>query len=247
MISFTARAARITSAVLCAYLQRIGSSLRIGIALSDGVIRPTLDDAISELSNSQELTGATLLPLWTYDQITLLSLGFTRTSIKTLLHRFKFFVDDSFGGLVMNGAVARIQGSVISISDKDPAARLRSLRSVMSEQPAAFLVVDGRGPYFRVGTGLINLAYAIGATIVPCSAHASPALKIRGRAASISLPLPNSRIAVSLGAPIHFGLKQREATAHDQARSLEQALVALSAKTLEICRDGWIASTGRTK
>ena len=223
--------------MLCAYLKRIGPTLRIGIVPSDGVLRVDLSDAISELSQSSILSGPALLPLWTYDQVNLLSLGFASDNVKALLRRFKFFVDDSFGGTVMHNAISRINGNIISISDKDPAARLRSLRRVVADQPAAFLVVDGRGPYFRIGTGLINLAYAIGATVVPCSAQVSHALRLRGRTARISIPLPRSRIVVSLGAPIYFTASKRQVSAEREASTLERALSTLGLSTHQLCQD----------
>jgi hypothetical protein len=205
--------------------------------MMDGVLRPSLTDALGELSTSSVIAGPALLPLWTYDQINLLSLGFASDSVKGLLNHFKFFVDDSFGGTVMHTALRRIDGDTITISDRDPAARLRALRQVIADQPAAFLVVDGRGPYFRIGTGLINLAYAIGATVVPCSAQVSHALRLRGRSARVSIPLPRSRIVVSLGTPVHFVASKRQTSASSEASALEQALLALGLNTRRLCDD----------
>ena len=223
-----------TSAALHAYLRVIGSTLQVQILLPDGKIGTGTDEATQRLISPDDSQRPAVLPLWTSDQINLLATAFHSGSLRQLASRFRFFVDDSFGGIVMESALKRLRLSTISISDHDPAARLRSLRSFISSNQAAFVVVDGRGPYFHVGSGLVNLAHSTNATVVPCAASASAALTLRGRSAAVAIPLPGSRVVVALGEPRVFGMRRREIAVNEEAARLETALVTLGARALTL-------------
>jgi len=230
--------ARLAAASLRLYLRAISSSLKIGIALEDGTIRSGDDDAIGEFVRQQSLKGPAIFPLWTSDQVNLLSLGFAPSTFRSFVDSFRFFVDDSFGGLLMASALRSLRGKLVSISQRDPADRLRGLRAFVSERPTAFLVVDGRGPYFTVSTGLINLARSIPVAIVPCSATAFPHATLRLRKAKVHLPIPASRILVQFGTPISYG-PLRSTTAASDALSLQDTLLSLGAAGMTRCRANW--------
>jgi len=236
MRTFTAKA---TSSLLYAYLKSIGSSLRVAVVLPDGRIPGEGDDAIDRFIDAQQKLGPAIFSLWTVDQINLLSVGFASQTFAVFDRRFEYFADDSFGGVLMRTVVTKLGAPVIAISERDPAARLRRLRSVISSRPSAFLVVDGRGPYFKIGTGVVNLASTMRATIVPCVATSWPYLPLRGTVARVHLPLPKSRVLLSFGQPTTFDARQAGARAPQEAKALQQALLSLSLNTRDACRLAW--------
>jgi lysophospholipid acyltransferase (LPLAT)-like uncharacterized protein len=233
------RAARATSSLLCAYLGRIGSSLRVGIALPEGPAAVGASDSLDRFVRIQQAFGPAIYTLWTNDQINLLSMGFSSRSYGIFARRFEYFADDSFGGVVMQTAIAKLGAPVIAISERDAAARLRVLKEVVSSRPSAFLVVDGRGPYFSVGTGIVNLASTMKATIVPCAVASWPHLAVRGRSARVQIPLPRSRVLLWFGAPLTFDARQPGARASSEARVLCSSLLALGSATSKACRAAW--------
>jgi lysophospholipid acyltransferase (LPLAT)-like uncharacterized protein len=228
------RAATFLASALHTYLQFIGSTLQVRILLPDGKIGSDAHEATALFMDVRDSQGPMVLPLWTSDQINLLAIAFRSRNLRDVASRLKFFVDDSFGGIVMESALKRLQLSTISISDHDPAARLRSLRSFIRSNQTAFLVVDGRGPYFHVGSGIVNLAHSTNATVVPCAASASAALTLRGRSAAVAVPLPRSRVVVAFGEPRLFGIRKKEVTSNEEAARLETELVSLGARALTL-------------
>jgi lysophospholipid acyltransferase (LPLAT)-like uncharacterized protein len=233
------RAARATSSLLCAYLQRIGSSLRVGTALPEGPLTVGIDDSLEHFVRVQRGLGPVIYTLWTNDQINLLSIGFSSQAYALFARRFEYFADDSFGGIVMQTAIARLRAPVIAISERDPAARLRALKIVVNSRPSAFLVVDGRGPYFQVGTGIVNLASTMNATIVPCAVASWPHLPIRGRSARLHIPLPKSQVLLALGVPLTLDSQHAGVKASVDASLLREALLGLASSTREACRTVW--------
>jgi lysophospholipid acyltransferase (LPLAT)-like uncharacterized protein len=239
------RTARVTSSLLCAYLKSIRHSLRIAVALPNGTISVDADGSLEHFIRAQQAVGPAIYSLWTRDQINLLSVGFSSQSFGIFARRFKYFADDSFGGVVMHAAIAKLGAPVITISDRDAASRLRRLKSVISSRPSAFLVVDGRGPYFKVGTGIVNLASTMKATVVPCAVASWPYLALRGVVARVHVPLPQSRILLSFGQPVAFETQQAGARAFHAAAALEQSLLSLSSATRDTCRASWSISSAK--
>jgi lysophospholipid acyltransferase (LPLAT)-like uncharacterized protein len=227
--------AKATSSLLYTYLRSIGSTLRVAVALPDGQIFAEADDPLGRFIDAQQQVGPAIFPLWTIDQINLLSVGFSSRSFALFARRFEYFVDDSFGGVLMRAVVTKLGAPVIAISDRDAAARLRRLRSVISSRPSAFLVVDGRGPYFKVGTGIVNLASTMRATVVPCVAASWPYLTLRGTVARVHLPLPKSRVLLSFGQPTTFDTWQAGAGAPQEAMVLQQSLLSLFSNARKAC------------
>jgi lysophospholipid acyltransferase (LPLAT)-like uncharacterized protein len=233
------RTARATSSLLCAYLRRIGPSLRVGTALPEGRVTLGIDDSLEHFVRAQQGSGPAIYTLWSNDQINLLSVGFSSQTYAGFARRFEYFADDSFGGILMQAAIAKLRAPVIAISERDPAARLRALKVFVRSRPSAFLVVDGRGPYFSVGTGIVNLASTMKATIVPCTIASWPHLSLRGRSARLQIPLPKSQVLLALGTPLRVDSRQAGANASVPANLLRDALLALASSTREACRAAW--------
>jgi lysophospholipid acyltransferase (LPLAT)-like uncharacterized protein len=211
----------------------------VGTALPDGRVALGIDDSLDHFVRVQQGSGPAFYTLWTSDQINLLSVGFSSHTYAEFARRFEYFADDSFGGIVMQAAIAKLCAPVIAISERDPAARLRALKVVVTSRPSAFLVVDGRGPYFSVGTGIVNLASTMKATIVPCSIASWPHLSLRGRSARLQIPLPTSQVLLALGTPLTMDGRHAGANAFVQANLLRDALLALASRTREACRTKW--------
>ena len=115
---------------------------------------------------------------------------------------FRYIVDDSFGGQIVSAVLDHLRVPQIGIAESDPASRLRSLREVMNTRSELVLAVDGRGPYFDVGTGVVTLAKTLAATLVPCSAVATKTIRIPNRRVPITVPRPFSIVSVQFGEPI---------------------------------------------
>jgi lysophospholipid acyltransferase (LPLAT)-like uncharacterized protein len=211
----------------------------VGTALAEGHVALGIDDSLDRFVRVQQGSGPAIYTLWTSDQVNLLSVGFSSQTCAEFARRFEYFADDSFGGIVMQAAIARLRSPVIAISERDPAARLRALKVVVTSRPSAFLVVDGRGPYFGVGTGIVNLASTMQAAIVPCSIASWPHLWLRGRSARLQLPLPKSQVLLALGTPLRVDSRHAGANASVQANLLRDALLALTSSTQEACRTPW--------
>lgn len=195
--------------------------------LPDGAVRSEDNDlALPAFFQEQRRNGPVIYALWIADHISLLSTGFTSSILGSLVKEFCFFADDSFGGLVMQSAVKTLGAGVLSVSARDQASRLRSLRAIVQQRPSAFLAVDGGGPYFQVAPGLVSLARSIGCMIVPCSALTAPGVSMTNFRVSIAVPLPKSRIVITFGNAMDFWTVQPSLRPSEYAHRIEEALHA---------------------
>jgi len=223
--------AKVFAAALRVYLRSISATLRIRITLSDGPAIADIEDGATRLLQLSTVSAPLVFPLWTTDQINLLATAFGSRPLRSLAAKhFSFFVDDSLGGIIMDSSLRRLGLGTIRISDTDAAARLRTLRCFMESKPTAFLVVDGRGPYFQVGSGIVNLARATRATVVPCAAAASAAVTLYSRGAQVAVPLPRSEIRVAFGKPRFFDNRAPVGNVADEAAAIATALATVAAQ-----------------
>ena len=226
--------AKVFAAALYAYLRSIGATLRIRIALPDSPAIADTEDGAARLLRLSTVSAPLVFPLWTTDQVNLLATAFGSRHLRNLAaEHFRFFVDDSVGGIIMDGLLRRLGLGTIEISDTDPAARLRTLRSFVQSKPTAFLVVDGRGPYFQVGSGIVNLARATHATLVPCAAAASATVTLYSRGARVAVPLPRSEIRVAFGKPRFFDGRGPITNVAEETAAIATALATVAAQARE--------------
>jgi lysophospholipid acyltransferase (LPLAT)-like uncharacterized protein len=153
--------------------------------------------------------------------------GFVSTEMRQLSREFRFFVDDSFGGLVMKRSVSHLGAETLQISEKNPAERLRSLRKIAEVSGGSFLAVDGRGPYFEVPTGLINLARSIQATIVPLAVSAIPSIRVPNTRVALWLPVARSHVTLNFGEPLRISTPPSFSDVRCQAGVVREALRVL--------------------
>lgn len=193
--------ARAASRLLFLYFRFVGRSLRVTVRLPDGSCADTDLSRVLNFFEAQRDVGPSLYILWTSDHLNLLSLGFASDQLLDFAKRFRFFADDSLGGTVMRSAMESLGVLGLLISQTDPVSRLTLLRSVIETRTSAFLVVDGRGPYFEIATGVVNLAKAMGAAIVPCSVTSTPRLIFPHPRVRVELPVPGSHVTLNIGTP----------------------------------------------
>lgn len=209
------------------YLKAVGPTLDVRFVLPTAHV-PLKDVSrlrtfLSTLEGDRPLIFAT----WISDHINLLSVAYASPDFLQLATSFHYFADDSFGGLTVQSALRWIDGKVLPLSDRDPAQRLKVLRSVLDIRPSAFLAVDGRGPYFHVGTGLVNLSRTMGAPIVPCSIRASRSITIAS-GSKVVVPLRGSSITVSFAETIATGSFSGGGSAERVAEDIAEQLRRLA-------------------
>ena len=206
----------------------------MSIRLPDGSIHNENFDGVNSFIDVQQQDHPSIYLLWTAEHLNLLSLGFVSRELHALSRRFEYFTDDSVGGLVMRSCIARLGLTNLPVSE-DPVQRLKLLRAVLKQRSAAFLVVDGRGPYFSVSTGIISLARAINARLFPCTVAASPRVLLPNISVPISLPVPRGRLLLYVGAPIEPD--QFAKSARDNALSLSTILSEIRDNAYTLCRN----------
>ena len=133
----------------------------------------------------------------------------------------------------MRHALKDVGAEVVPISQTDPAERLKLLRRFMEERPSAFLAVDGRGPYFKVATGLPNLAIALKAQVIPCSILSKPRLSLSNGTVRVDLPLPTSTVLAAFGNPLSFQVGEERRAASAFAKEIEKALGDVRRRALD--------------
>ena len=221
--------ARALGTTLHYYLKAVGPTLEVWSALPSAPTPrkdvPGLRNFLSVLSADQPLIFAT----WISDHINLLSLAYVSSDFRELAKSFHYFADDSFGGLTVQSALRWIDAKVLPLSDRDHVRRLKLLRSMLDMKTSAFLAVDGRGPYFQVGTGLVNLARTIGASVVPCSIRANRSITIASKS-RVAVPLLGSSITVSFAETIATGRLGCGAPAERVADNIADQLRRLAAR-----------------
>jgi lysophospholipid acyltransferase (LPLAT)-like uncharacterized protein len=109
-------------------------------------------------------------------------------------------------------------------SSRGGAAALRELaRAVQSGQDVAVVPDGPRGPSCRAQAGIVSLAAATGAPIVPLGVAARPARRLRSWD-RFMVPVPFARCAVVFGPVVHVGRDDdREALRAAVERALQDA------------------------
>lgn len=134
----------------------------------------------------------------------------------------------------MQRILAKLNANCLPLSEIDQVARLKLLRRVIERRPSAFLVVDGRGPYFEIGTGLVNLARATRSAVIPCAVVASRSVWIPNKRLKIGLPAPGSKVVLGFGSAIVPSTTS--ATPHILAEELKTAMTDLHNHMSALCR-----------
>jgi lysophospholipid acyltransferase (LPLAT)-like uncharacterized protein len=195
--------APVAAAVLWRYLRLIGPSLRCSFRINESVGEDPwrlFKDLVLQDSQAPHF-----IALWTTDHLNLLSLAFAYGEFPNVARELSFLVDDSFGGRIVGKVLERQSLRSIRIRHGDPAGRLRDLRHLVGSRSPLVLVVDGHGPYFRVGTGISSLVRAVRGVVWPCAARTRLPILMPNARVRVELPRPFSRVRVILGKPVAAG------------------------------------------
>lgn len=130
-------------------------------------------------------------------------------------------------GMWLGQLAARLgMGSVRGSSSRRGAAAMRELLARVAAGHDIAITPDGpRGPRYQLGSGLVYLAQKAGIPILPCHAkfHGALRLKTWDR---FAIPVPFSRVEVTLGTPIHVPATAGGDAFEAACRKIESALQA---------------------
>jgi hypothetical protein len=234
-------ASSIAANVLHQYLRFVGPSLAVYVK-TPGIESPIIEyTQLQSFLDTKRRSGAVLYVLWIADHLNLLALSYVSAELKSLSASFQFLADDSFGGLVVQNILHRIGAAVAPISATDKARRLQLLKELVSERPSLFVAVDGRGPYFTVGTGIVSLGVVLRADIIPCAIVSAPSLNVGNSAVSVAIPRRRSAILLNIGTSLAFRSFNPGFRPSDAAQQVEYALneLSISSRRLIAAISGW--------
>jgi hypothetical protein len=113
------------------------------------------------------------------------------------------FSSRSFRGEVIAGICRRFGHHCLTIPVRKGEGALDLMRGALAGRKMAAMVPDGPGgPYHQVKHGVIRLAADLGMTLLPASAAARPRLVLTRRWDRMEIPLPFSRVRLTIGPPI---------------------------------------------
>lgn len=130
-------------------------------------------------------------------------------------------------GMWLGEVVARLgMGSVRGSSSRRGATALRELLDRVAAGYDIAITPDGpRGPRYQLGSGLVYLAQKAAIPVIPLHARFGPALRLRTWD-RFTIPLPFSRIEVTLDAPEMLAPTDDETSFAAQRQKIESALRA---------------------
>lgn len=152
-------------------------------------------------------------------------------------------VDDSFRGDVLAMVLNHfgIRDFRIKSSQADPkrTAGIPGFIRYLKEGHDGLIAIDGPFGPARLGKpGILQIAGRTGHVIVPLGAYFSHAIKVRRRWDNYQIPLPFSRLHITLGEPIEVprDYKAQQATLLEHLNEATNAVTAGSTRTGRIFR-----------
>jgi hypothetical protein len=135
---------------------------------------------------------------WIDNALPFATLSFAHPGLVAFAKTFRFLIDDTFGGRLSGYSIGSVGGRYAMLALPGDPQRLKQVSAVIHEGSSCIFPVDGGGPYREAGTGIVGLAVALKAPIVPLSVQASRAWIFPHRS-RIRVPLPGGRIVVGVG------------------------------------------------
>jgi len=188
-------AAGLTGRVLGAYAHIVARSVTCRWADARGRL---LDDEalLSAFSCASERPAVAVY--WIRDALSVVILPYARPVFRRILSGYRLLPDNTLGGRASAAYFRDLGGRYRLLALPGSRERLRQLAEVIREPVSCAFAVDGGGPYGHVGTGLVGLAVAINARILPIAVVATPAF-VAAPYSRVRIPLPGSRIAGVVG------------------------------------------------
>ncbi len=157
---------------------------------------------------------------WIDNALPFATLSCANAGLMAFARRFRFLIDDTLGGRLSGYSIASGGGRYTMLALPGNPLRLKQVGTVIAEGGSCIFPVDGGGPYREAGTGIVGLATALRAAIVPLTVQASRALTYPHRS-RLRVPLPGGRIVVGVGDPIAV---RKDTPRRDAAAAVKQAL-----------------------
>lgn len=218
-----------TARLLRAYLRSVAR--RSVYSAVDGNGRP-LD--VARLAETVGEYGERLVATyWIDNALPFATLSFAQPGLVAFAQRFRFLIDDTFGGRLSGYAIASAGGRYAMLALPGNPLRLKQVSRVIAAGGSCIFPVDGGGPYRQAGTGIVGLAGALKASIVPLSVQASRSFTLPHRS-GIRVPLPGGRIVVGIGGPI---VVRKEDARREVAALVKRSLDLVESRACAV-RDG---------
>jgi lysophospholipid acyltransferase (LPLAT)-like uncharacterized protein len=150
------------------------------------------------LARLRDSDRRSLLTYWIGDALAVATLACIHPAFLAVMREFRCVVDDTIGGRISASLVGRLGGTCTLLPLPGDPERLRRVHGLIVDRASCAFPVDGGGPYRRVGTGLIGLASALQASIVPLAVHAFPSVPVTPWS-RVRLPLLGSRVVCGMG------------------------------------------------
>lgn len=113
------------------------------------------------------------------------------------------FSSQSLRGEVIAGICRHFGHYCLTIPDRKGEGVLHLMREALAGRKMAAMVPDGPvGPHHQVKHGVIRLASDLGMILLPASAAARPRIVLTRRWDRMEIPLPFSRVRLTIGLPI---------------------------------------------
>jgi hypothetical protein len=162
---------------------------------------------------------------WIDNALPFATLSFANAGLLAFARRFRFLIDDTLGGRLSGYSIATVGGQYAMLALPGNPLRLKQVGTVIAEGGSCIFPVDGGGPYREAGTGIVGLASALGAAIVPLTVQASRAVTFPHRS-RLRVPLPGGRMVVGVGAPIAV---RKDTPRREAAAAIKHSLDAIAA------------------
>ena len=190
-------AERLGASMLGRYLRAIAGRGSVTYVEADGE-RMDVDTVGGVIDDLIASPTPLIVTYWIADALSVAMLPLVNRAFGELLRSVTCVVDDTFAGRVAGRFIHSIGGRVMRVARPGEPDRLRHVDTLMRGRIPCAFPVDGGGPYREVGTGIIALATALRATIVPLAAVARPALPPI-HASRVRLPVPKATLVVGIG------------------------------------------------
>jgi lysophospholipid acyltransferase (LPLAT)-like uncharacterized protein len=190
-------AERLCAFVLGRYLHAIAGRGTVTYVDANGE-RVDVDAIDGVIANLLASSTPLIVTYWIADALAVAMLPIINDAFGTLLRSVTCVVDDTFAGRAAGRYIDGIGGRTMLVALPGEPERLRQVHALMRGRTSCAFPVDGGGPYREVATGIITLAMALRATVVPIAAVARPALPSIHRS-RVRLPMPNAKLVVGVG------------------------------------------------
>jgi hypothetical protein len=171
---------------------------------------------------------------WIDNALSFATLSFAHPGLVAFARRFRFLIDDTYGGRLSAHSIASVGGRYTMLALPGDPLRLKQVGSIIAQRESCIFPVDGGGPYREAGTGIVGLASALRASIVPMAVHASRSYAVPHRS-RVRVPVAGGRFIVGIGDAIRV---DRSELRTEIAARLKSDLDALGATTGAVAHSG---------